>query len=338
MKFNRILRAVSVTLSLLLFTLPLAGCSTGGTSSETGDKKVKIGVVQWASHPSLDNCYNGLIQGLEAAGYKNGETADIDYQNAMNTADTANQLAKNMVAKKYDILIGIATPAAQAAYAAASEEEIPTVFCAVSDPVAAKLANSLEKPGINSTGTSDLLNVEGQLKMIRAFQPDAKKIGILYTTSEANSIAQIAKFEELSGEYGFEIVKKGIQDSSEVAIGATSLAGQVDCITNLNDNNVVDNLSVLLEKANEAGIPVYGSEIEQVKNGCLASESLDYVALGKRTGELAARVLKGEKAADVAVGLVNDSQPVVNTDVAAAFSLTIPEAYASAEKVTTNAE
>ena len=335
MKSNKFFRMLSVLCCLLLMALPLAGCS-GEDDKDTG--KVKIGILQWASHPSLDNCYNGLIQGLEEAGYKNGETAVIDYQNAMNTADTASQLAKNMVAKQYDILIGIATPAAQATYSAASEEGIPAVFCAVSDPVGAKLVNSLEKPGINSTGTSDLLNVDGQLRMIRAFQPDAKKLGILYTTSEANSIAQIAKFEELAGQYGLEIVKRGIQDSSEVAIGATSLAGQVDCITNLNDNNVVDNLSVLLEKANEAKIPVYGSEIEQVKNGCLASESLDYVALGKRTGEIAARVLKGEKAAEVAVGLVDDSQPVVNTDVAAAFALTIPEAYASAEKVNTSAE
>ena len=167
--------------------------------------------------------------------------------------------------------------------------------------------------------------------MIRAFQPDAKKIGILYNTAEANSLSNLAEIKKLAPDYGFEIVEKGIQNAADIPAAAASLTEQVDCINNFTDNLVVDNLTVVLEQANQAKIPIYGSEIEQVAKGCLASESLDYVELGKATGELAARVLKGEKAADTAVVLVNKSFPVFNSEVAASLGLTIPEAYASAQ-------
>jgi putative ABC transport system substrate-binding protein len=144
--------------------------------------------------------------------------------------------------------------------------------------------------------------------------------------------------KKLAPTYNFEIVEQGVQTSADIPQAATSLVNKVDCINNFTDNNVVNNLTTVLEKANEAGIPVYGSEIEQVKKGCLASESLDYVALGEQTGAMAARALEGADAAKMAVELVKDSFPVINTDVAAKFNITIPEAYASIEKVTTSAQ
>ena len=167
--------------------------------------------------------------------------------------------------------------------------------------------------------------------MIRAFLPDAKKIGVLYNTAEANSLSNLKTLEGLAGQYGFEIVSKGVQNAGDIPIAAASLVNEVDCINNFTDNLVVDNLSVVLERANAAKIPVYGSEIEQVVKGCLASESLDYVALGKATGELAGRVLGGEKAEDTAVLLIEDSFPVYNSEVAAQLGLSIPEAYQSAQ-------
>lgn len=309
------------------------------TACESGSSgKPKIGVIQFASHPSLDNCYTGLLKGLEAAGFKNGENIEIDFQNSMAQSETANQIAKNMVSKKYDLIVGIATPAAMAAYSAARGTSIPVIFCAVSDPVAAQLVQSLDSPGGNCTGTSDLLNLEAQLKMIRAFQPDAKKLGVLYTTSEANSLSHLAELQELAPEYQFEVVAQGVQDGSDIPQAIASLVTKVDCITNFTDNNVVNNLTVVLAKANEAGIPVYGSEIEQVKLGCLASESLDYIALGEQTGELVAKVLNGEKPENMPVVLVKDSFPVINTEVAEKFNIIIPEEYKDAEKVTTTSQ
>lgn len=329
-------RLLAASLGVSLLPLSLAACDTAPTSTASGeDQMPTIGIIQYAVHSSLDNCYNGLIQGLEEAGYTDGETCVIDFKNAQGNTTTADQIANNMAAKNYDMIVGIATPAAMSAYGAA-KEKIPVVFCAVSDPMAenAKLVQSLEKTGVNCTGSSDQLNLEGQLQMIRAFQPDAKKIGILYNTAEANSASNLAEIKKLAPSYGFEIVEKGVQSAADIPTAANSLVSQVDCINNFTDNLVVDNLAVVLERANAAKIPVYGSEIEQVSKGCLASESLDYVALGRETGLLAARVLGGENAADTAVVLVKDSFPVYNGDVAASLGLTIPEAYANAQNVT----
>jgi len=273
-KLTRIL-ALLICIILLFATTTACDVKSSGT--------LKVGVIQFASHPSLDNCYNGLVKGLEAAGFKNGDNIEIDFQNSMAQSETATQLAKNMVSKKYDLIVGIATPAAMAAYSAARGTNIPVIFCAVSDPVAAQLVQSLDSPGGNCTGTSDLLNLEAQLKMIRAFQPDATRIGVLYTTSEANSLSHLAELEELAPKYQFEVVAQGVQDGADIPQAIASLVNKFDCITNFTDNNVVNNLTIVLSKANDAGIPVYGSEIEQVKLGFLASESLDDVALGEQT-------------------------------------------------------
>lgn len=343
MKTNK--RISILAAGALLAAVALSACGAPGASSAAGQPTGSgqtdlphIGVIQYMSHSSLDNCYQGLIEGLKEAGYEDGRTVTIEFQNAMGSEETASQLAKNMVARQYDLIVAIATPVATKAYAAARDENVPVLFCAVSDPVAAGLVQSLDKPGHNCTGTSDRLNIEGQLKMIRAFQPEAKTIGILYTTSEPNSVTHLNEIKKMAPQYGFTIEATGIQQGSEVAQAATVLAGKVDCITNFTDNNVVNNLTTLLAKANEANIPVYGSEIEQVTKGCLASESLDYVALGKETGRLAERVLKGEAAAGVPVGQVKDSFPVYNRDVLARFKLTVPDAYQRAQSVTTAAQ
>ena len=137
---------------------------------------------------------------------------------------------------------------------------------------------------------------------------------------------------------GFEIVEQGVQSGADVPQAAAALASKVDCINNFTDNNVVDNLTSVLAKANEAGIPVYGSEVEQVRKGCIASESLDYIALGKETGTLAAKVLNGADPRTTAVVQVKDSTPVVNTDVLEVRGITLPDAYTAVEKVTTSAD
>jgi putative tryptophan/tyrosine transport system substrate-binding protein len=327
---------------LVVFTavsvlVALAACSSGSAGSADGKtdgpKKYKIGVIQYATHPSLDNCYTGIQQGLEEAGMKD---LAIDFQNAQGDNANGDLIAKNMVSKKYDLIMGIATPAAMSAYSAARSANIPVVFTAVSDPVAAGIVKSNEKPGINCTGTSDVLPLEQQIKMIRAFLPGAKKIGILYTTSEPNSVSQLATFKALAPKYNFEVVDIGVTNASEVAAAAASIVSKgVDCINNFTDNNVVDNLSTVLQAADGAKIPVFGSEEEQVKNGCLASQSIDYVALGKVTGKMAADILTGKaKASDTPVYMVKDCTPVYNKAVMEKLQLKLPEEYAKAAAVT----
>ena len=323
--------------------LGLSACS-GGNDTQDGTNDggaasadtYKVGIIQYGSHPSLDNCYQGVEEALKASDI--ADKLEIDRQDGNFDSATCDTIAKNMVAKNYDIIYAIATPAAVSAYAAAANTDIPVIFCAVSDPVAAGIVEDMAAPGGNCTGTSDILDFSSQVELIQALQPDVKKIGVLYTTSEANSVSQLASLKEVAESRGIEIVEQGVQGAADVPQAATTLAAKVDCINNFTDNNVVSNLTVLLEQANAAGIPVYGSEVEQVSNGCMASISIDYVALGKVTGEMGIRVLNGESAGTIAVGQISEGTPVVNTEVMERFNIELPEAYANAEKVTTNTE
>lgn len=302
----------------------VSGSSDGETTeNSTVDTDVTIGIIQFAPHPSLDNCTTGTVESLNEAGYEN-----IVIEIADGKAETTDMMAKTMVSSSYDIIIPIATPAAMSAYAFAKDESIPVVFSAVADPLAAGLAKELENPQTGATGTADALNLEGQLEMIRAFLPDATTIGVLYTTSEPNSLTHLAELEALAPNYGFTVESVGITSEAEVATGATALVTKgVDAVTNFTDNNVVNNLSSLLKATNDAGIPVFGSEEEQVKNGCLASETLDYIALGNETGKLAVQVLGGADILSLPVEVIADSTPVYNQTVADALGIEIPESY-----------
>ena len=334
-------KIIAVAMSLALVGAASA-CSSKSASSGAGNsvksedtKKVTIGVIQYATHPSLDDCYTGFKEGLKESGYEEGKNFTVDFQNAQADNSKSDLMAQTMVSKKYNLLMAIATPSAMSAYGAAKNSNIPVVFTAVSDPVGARLVSSLQKPGGNCTGSSDVLPLDKQVKMIRAFLPKAKKIGVLYTTSEPNSISQLKTLKEVAPKYNFEVVDIGITNSSQVASGAVSLIAKgVDCVNNFTDNNVVNNLSTLLQATDKAKIPVFGSEVEQVKNGCLAADSIDYVALGKETGKMAAKILKGEaKASDTPVYVVSEGKPVYNKSVLAKFGLALPSDYSGAESV-----
>ncbi|MEG0546189.1 MAG: ABC transporter substrate-binding protein [Oscillospiraceae bacterium] len=321
-------KIISLCLAAVLLAVSFAGC----TNSKENNS-LNVGVIQYMSHPSLDNCYNGVEQALKASGLD----IKIDHQTGSSASADADcaTYAQNMVSKKYDLIIAIATPAAASAYAKTDGTDIPVVFCAVSDPVAAKLVKTLQNPGTPCTGTTDILDLEAQVDMIKAFQPNVKKIGILYTTSEANSISNLARLKEIALTKGIEIVPSGIQNASDLPSAAAALCGQVDCINNFTDNNVVENLPVVLNAAKSANIPVYGSEEEQVKLGCLASMSLDYVALGKVTGEMAVKILNGTSASTMPVAEVADAKPVINSEVAANLKFEMPTNFANATIVET---
>lgn len=315
---NTTMKLTALVLCLvMILTLALTACA---------QEQVKIAIYQFAPHGSLDNCREGFIQGLADAGFVEGENLIIDYQNAQADMAVANQLAQNGAAQGVKLICAIATPMAQAAYNVGDMNNIPVVYTAVTDPVAAMLANEDGTAPGAVTGTSDKLPVENQLKMIRAFMPEATKIGILYTTSETNSASALKEYEELAPQYGFEIVSQGIAVGADIPLALDSLLPKVDCLTNLTDNTVVTNLAVVLDKANAAGKPVYGSEIEQVVIGCAAAEGLDYIALGKQTGDMAARILKGEDAGSIPFATIVDSALYVNPEVLAALNITIPEA------------
>ena len=308
-----------------MLTLSMVAAMFTGCGAKQG---YSIGISQFAVHGSLDNCREGFIAGLAEEGIVEGENLKVEYVNAQADAGTAGMTASNFVSKKVDLICAIATPCAMTAYNATMNTDIPVIYTAVSDPVEAGLANADGTPVGNVTGTSDALAVDAQLQMIREILPDAQKIGIIYTTSEANSISTIAQYKELAGNYGFEIVDTGVTAMSEVALAAADIAGKVDCITNLTDNTVVSALQTVLEEANKQGIPVFGSEVEQVKAGCVASMGLEYFELGKQTGKMAAKVLKGEaKASDMKYEIISEPSLYVNFAAAEKINLTLPENY-----------
>lgn len=322
---------------IMALTMALTGCA-GKTDSNGADAAdgVKVGIIQFGSHPSLDNCREGILKGLNDSAY-NGKL-DIDIQDGGFDSATCDTIAKSMVAKDYDMIFAIATPAAVAAYSASQNSDTDIIFCAVSDPVAAGLTVSFDAGTANCNGTSDVLELDKQVELIQTLQPDVKSIGVLYTVTEANSVSQLETLKEICGEKGIEVVDQGVNTAADIPQAAASLASKVDCINNFTDNNVVNNLSVLLDRANAANVPVYGSEIEQVKNGCIASISIDYVALGVKTAEMGVEVLDGKNPAEMPVGKISEGTPVVNTEVLAQFGITLPESLADAEQVTTNTE
>ena len=320
--------SVFVKIALVMLCAVLI-CAFAGC--EAKEDNLKIGVIQYMSHPSLDNCYEGIENALKASGLQYTIDRQIGSANAADS-DCVN-FAKNMVADNCDVIFAIATPAAKAAFAATDDTDIPVIFCAVSDPVKAGLVQDLNAPGYPCTGTSDVLDLNAQVTMIQAFQPDVKKIGVLYTSSEENSLTNLANFKTVCEAKGIEVVASSVQNASDIPAAAEALASQVDCINNFTDNNVVQNLSVVLTAAEKYGIPVYGSEEEQLKSGCLASVSIDYVALGQVTGEMGVDVLNGTDPAKLAVSTISDAIPVYNPTALENLGMELPAAYADAATV-----
>ena len=319
-KIMAVLTMVAMTATLVV------GCGDKATTGKNGEKQYKIGISQFAEHGSLDNCREGFLEGLKEAGFIEGENLVIEYKNAATDPGTAGQIADVFVSDKVDLICGIATPSAQLAYNAAMEKKIPVIFTAVTDPIAAELAKEDGTPVGEITGTSDKLAIEKQLKMIREMLPEAKKLGIMYTTSEVNSVSAIKEYEEKVADYGFELVAKGISTAADVSLATDDLLAQVDCMTNLTDNTVVNSLPTILEKAFDKKIPVFGSEIEQVKIGCLAAQGLDYISLGKQTGAMAAQVLKGEKlASEINYETIEEAELYINIAVANKLGLELEE-------------
>lgn len=334
-------KSIKTLLLAALAAAALSGCSSRAASekSSTNDSTAyTVGIGQFAEHGSLDNCREGFIQGLAEEGIEEGKNLTVLYENAQADGGTASQIINNFLSKKVDLICGIATPMAQAAYSGAKKTDVPVIFTAVTDPVAAALAKEDGTPAGEITGTSDKLPVEKQLEMIRKILPDAKTIGILYSTSEVNSEAAIKEYKAAAASYGFDIVEGAVSATADIPLATDSILEKVDCLNNLTDNTVVSSLPLILDKAGKKNIPVFGSEVEQVKIGCLASMGLDYIDLGKQTGIMAAKVLKGEaKAGDMNFEVIKEAAFYGNAKVAENLGISLPsELTGSAAEIFTD--
>lgn len=309
---KKLFKKLFMTAALLAGTLSFTGCNS---------KEKIIGIIQFGTHESLHDCYMGMITGLANVLGEDFNSYNISHQNSNFDASSSAAQANTFVSKHASIIGAIATPSAMAA-ASAAKGTIPVVYCAVSDPESAGLTTM-----DNVTGSSDLLDFDSQLDLIKTFVPNVSKIGVLYTLSEANSLSQIETLKTKAQALNIDIVTQAITNASEIPTATDTLLNKnVDCLTNLTDNTVVGALDIILAKTNAKKIPVFGSEIDQVKAGCLASASLDYVTLGQRTGEIMGKILKGEAKAsnDIAIK-IEDSFNCYSLKVATDLGINLPD-------------
>lgn len=328
-------KSKNVVASLLLSAsmLLLAACGQqGGSAPATaptpdagGNKPIKIGVVQIVEHQALDAAREGFIAEMAKQGYVKDKDVTYDLQSAQGNMDTAISIAQKFSGDKVDLILAIATPTAQAA--AQTTKDIPVLFTAVTDPVAAGIVKSMEAPGANLTGTTDMNPVEEQLSLIKEIKPEAKTVGVIYNSGEVNSKVQIDMAKAVSSKLGITIQEAAITSPTEVKQAAESMVGKVDAFYVPTDNMVVSSLAAILKVAEDQKMPVIAGEENSVKSGAIATYGIDYTKLGEQTAAMAVKVLKGEaKPAEMAVEKQSKMKLTVNPAAAAKMGVTLPQA------------
>ena len=328
--------------------------SSEGVLASSGSKaaagtEFKVGVVQYVDHASLKQIVENLEQELDAKGEELGVTFNYqDYEfNGQGDGTTLNQIASELISDDVDLIVAVATPTAQIMQAAAEGKNIPIVFSAVSDPVGAKLVDSLDAPGSNITGTSDALDTEDIMNLILAQNPDTKKVGLLYSKSEDASEQPVADAKKILEEKGIEAVEKTGTTQDEISTAADALIAEgVDAVFTPTDNTVMTAELAIYEKFAEAGIPHYAGADSFARNGAFCGYGVDYKALGIQTAEMVAKILaEGADPATTPVETSDSNIATVNTETAAALGYDMDqvkknfEPYcASVEETTTNKE
>lgn len=308
-------RILTLVMLALLTVLACGEKKAEQSDNQTGDianKVFKIGITQFVTHPSLDQVKEGFKKAFEEAGMK----AEFDEKNAEANMATANLIATNYKADKKDLVFGIATPSAQAL--ANNITDIPVLFSAVTDPASANILNA------NVTGTSDKLdNVADQLDLLVKLDPKVKKIGVLYNTSEQNSILQVKDIEAKAKEKGLEVVLQGVTAFGELSTATKGLLAQVDALYIPTDNLVVSGIKLINTEALLAKKPIVTSENSSVELGALFTMGLDYYELGKRAGQMAVEILKGKKISELPFESSKKMTLYVNEDTAAALGIDV---------------
>ncbi|WP_313295878.1 ABC transporter substrate-binding protein [Diaphorobacter sp.] len=273
-----------------------------------------VAVTAIVEHPALDAIRDGVKESLKAAGYEEGKNLKWQYQSAQGNTGTAAQIARKFVGDKPDAIVAIATPSAQAVVAAT--KDVPVVFSAVTDPVAAKLVKSWEPSGTNVTGVSDLLKLEPQVELIKKVVPNAKRVGMVYNPGEANSVVVVKQLKELLPKMGMTLVEASAPRSVDVGSAARSLIGKVDVIYTNTDNNVVSAYESLVKVGQDAKLPLVASDTDSVKRGAIAALGVNYKDLGMQTGQMVLRILKGDKPGTIKPEVSNKTELYVNPGAA----------------------
>ncbi|MCH4541035.1 ABC transporter permease [Ochrobactrum sp. POC9] len=287
-------------------------------------KDVTVVVTAIVEHPALDAARDGVKDALAEAGYKEGENLKFVYQSAQGNPATAAQIARQFVGEAPDVIVPISTPSAQAVVSAT--RDIPVVFTAVSDPVGAQLVKDMTKPGGNVTGLSDMSPVVEHIKLIKEVMPNIKKLGYLYNSGETNSVSLLAALKEAASAEGIEIVESAATKSAEVQGAARALVGRADAMYVPTDNTIVSALESAVGVAEESKLPLFTADTDSVKRGALAALGFNYYDVGKQTGAVVVKILKGEKPGDIPVDIAKGTDLVINLGAAKKMGVEFPQA------------
>ncbi len=309
--------------AVMIMTVVLTGCGSD-SSSDSGDKETfKVGLVQLVEHTSLDQIRESIIKQLEDDGYVDGKNIEIDYQNAQNEQSNLKTICQGFVADKVDVIVAITTPAAQVAMG--ETKDIPIIFSAVTDPVAAGIVEDMDNPGGNITGTSDAVKVDQIMELASEITPGYKTVGALYNSSETNSVATVKQLKEYAKENDIKVVESAITNSNEIQTAAQSLAKKCDIVFSPTDNTVASSIATANDVFIKNKIPFYVAADSMVKDGALATSGVDYEYLGQETAKMVVEVFNGSDTASMPVETMDKTSVFINSETAEAMGLDIPE-------------
>jgi len=306
----------------MAMTLSMTACG-GNDLSDDGSSKVKIGILQQLEHPSLDQAREGFVQALADNGYVDGENMILDYQNAQSDQSNLSSMSDRLVNNENDLILAIATGAAQTL--AGKTQDIPILITAVTDPVDAGVVNSMENPGTNVSGTSDASPMKEQLELLLTLKENIKTVGLLYTSSEDNSVLQISQVKDILDGMNIEYVEQTVTNSNDVQQAVQSIVTKCDAIYIPTDNVLASSMALVADITWPAGIPVVAGAESMVTDGGLATLGLSYYNLGYQTGEMAVKVLNGEDISTMPVETQKEYSYIVNGDAVDAMGITVPD-------------
>lgn len=318
--------------SLFSRSLLLATAATALSSPLLAAEMKSVAVTAIVEHPALDAARKGIEDELKAAGFVQGKNLKYQFQSAQGNTATAAQIARKFVGDTPDVIVGIATPSAQAL--AASTKSIPVVFSAVTDPVAAKLVKDWKPSGTNITGVSDALPLAPQIELIKKVKPGVKRVGMVYSPGEVNSTIVAKELKAELAKQGMSLVEASAARTVDVPSAAKSLVGKVDVIYTTTDNNVVSAYESLYKVAVDSKLPLVAADTDTVKRGAVAALGQNYYDMGRQTGKLVVRILKGEKPGAIAPEVGTRLNLVVNPAAAEKQGLKLsPELVKTAKEV-----
>jgi len=306
----------------------LAAAGLAGPALAAGT--VTVAVTAIVEHPALDAARDGIKAALAEAGYVDGQNLKFVYESAQGNPATAAQIARKLVGEAPAVIVPISTPSAQAVVGAT--KDIPVVFTAVTDPVGAKLVRDLKHPGGNVTGMSDLSPIAKHLDLVKEILPAAKTLGVIYNPGEANSLTLVDLLRKEAPARGLKILEAPAPKSADVLPAAQSLVGNVDAIYVPTDNTVVTALEAIVKVGEQNRLPVIAGDTDSVPRGAIAALGFNYGDVGRQTGKIVVRVLKGEQPGDIPVEGVEITELFVNPGAAKAMGVTLPEALLARAK------